>query len=121
MGYVYYNPNPKGKSSFDCTVRAISAIYNLSWHEAYHELCWAGDVECNMPSTNDSIDLVMRNGGYTKKFCEGCQSIAQFADHHREGRYLLMTGGHVVAVIDGNYYDALNTGSEKPEYYYSRS
>ena len=120
MAYIYYNPNPKGKSSLDCTVRAIAAVTNQSWKDAFIELCTAGLLECNMPSTNDSFDRCLSAHGFTKHFCEGCRSIAEFADNHPRGTYVLMTGTHVAAVIDGDYYDALNTGNEVPVYFYER-
>ena len=118
MAFIYYNPNPKGKSSFDCAVRALSAITDQSWRDAYWELCAAGDLECSMPSESDSIARCLTARGFKKDFCEGCKSIAEFAHNHPRGKFILMTGGHMVAVIDGNYYDALNTGSETPVYFW---
>ena len=120
MSYVYYNPNPLGKSSVDCTVRAISAVTNQTWDDAFTELCLAAFIVKNMPSTNDALDLYLRSRGFEKHFCEGCKSIAAFAYNHPYGTYILMTGTHVVAVIDGDYYDALDTGSEVPLYFYRK-
>ena len=120
MSYIYYNPNPLGKSSLDCTVRAISAVTNQSWDDAFTELCLAAFVVKNMPSTNDALDLCLRSWGFERHFCEGCRSIAQFAYNHPDGTYILMTGTHVVAVIDGDYYDALDTGNEVPVYYWRK-
>lgn len=118
MAYVYYNPNPKGKSSLDCTVRAISAVTNQSWDDSYIELCSAGLMVKNMPSTNDALDYCLAKRGFTKHFCEGCKTIEEFSNNNPDGIYVLMTGTHVVAVKFGNFYDALNTGMETPLYYY---
>lgn len=118
MAFIYYNPNPKGKSAYDCTVRALSAITSRNWRGAYLELCAAGELECSMPSEADSVDRVLTNRGYRKAFCEGCRSIAEFAKKHPVGKFVLMTGTHMVAVIDGDYYDALDTGNEVPIYFW---
>ena len=38
MGYVFYNPNPLGKDTGDCVIRAISKALDYDWEKTYTEL-----------------------------------------------------------------------------------
>ena len=42
--------------------------------------------------------------------CPNCYSVAQFAEDHPYGKFLVKTPGHVIAVVDGNYYDSGDSG-----------
>lgn len=37
-----------------------------------------------------------------------------------EGKYLLFVGGHVVAAINGNYYDTWDSGDRTIIYYFAK-
>lgn len=39
MAWVYFNPNPWGLNTDDCTVRALCSILRINWDEA-HKLLW---------------------------------------------------------------------------------
>lgn len=41
MAYVFYNPNPAGKFTSDCVVRAIAKLMNFDWDTAYLNLSMA--------------------------------------------------------------------------------
>lgn len=59
--YVYYNPNPTGRTKVgDCSVRAISKALDTSWDDAYDLLCTAGKRMGDMPSSNEVIGAVLR-------------------------------------------------------------
>lgn len=53
-------------------------------------------------------------------YCPNCYTINQFALDHPKGIYVLATGTHVVALIDGTYYDTVDTGDYVPVYYWKR-
>lgn len=53
--------------------------------------------------------------------CPNCYTVREFAQDHPSGRYLLKTYDHVVPVINGDYYDTVDTGDDVPIYYYERS
>ena len=42
--YVFFNPNPEGKSVGDCVIRAISKATNKPWEQIYIELCLQGFI-----------------------------------------------------------------------------
>ncbi|MBR0092838.1 MAG: hypothetical protein IJP92_14190 [Lachnospiraceae bacterium] len=49
--------------------------------------------------------------------CPRCYTVERFCEEYPEGTYLVATGTHVVAVVDGNYYDAWNSGKEQITHY----
>lgn len=124
MYWQRYNPNPDGRLVGDCTVRAIGKMLDLSWEDAYLKLCMCGFEMRDMPSSNAVWGELLRQHGYFRSTipntCPRCYTIADFCQEHRLGKYLLATGTHVVAVEDGYYYDAWDSGNEIPVYYWSK-
>ena len=47
-------------------------------------------------------------------------TVQDFCIDHPKGTYVLGTGTHAVAVVDGYYYDAWDSGKEIPIYYFSK-
>lgn len=123
--YVYYNPNPRDRAEVgDCTVRAVSKAQNISWETAYIDLVMQGYDLGDMPSSNYVMASYLRQKGYTKHLipdtCPDCYTVRNFANEHPKGIYILGTGTHVVAVLDGNYYDSWDSGDAIPIYYYRK-
>ena len=46
--------------------------------------------------------------------------MADFAAEHPSGTYILALSGHVVCVMDGDYYDTWDSGGEVPLYYWRK-
>jgi hypothetical protein len=120
MSFILSNPNPKGKNVGDCVVRAISICMDRSWEDIYTDLCFQGLLDCDVPSSNAVWGSFLKKNGYRSSVipndCPDCYTIEQFCAEHPEGRYILATGNHVVCVINGNYYDAWDSGKEIPAY-----
>lgn len=117
-----YQPNPHGRLVGDCVVRAISAAQDLSWYDAYDILTHYGRMFGNLPNANDVWGAYLKDEGYSRHVipdtCPDCYTVEDFCREHPKGIYVLGTGSHVVTVIDGDYYDAWQSGSEVPQYYY---
>ena len=70
-------------------------------------------------------DLLTLNG-YRRYFvpnmCPNCYTVKDFCEEHPKGKYLLklddFIAGHVVTVVDGDYYDSWDSGDEVVDYYY---
>lgn len=124
MAYRYYNPNPHAKSIGDCTVRAISKVLDQSWDKTYIELCIEGYLMKDLPDSNTVWDSYLRGCGFRRRVipntCPDCYTVRDFCREHPYGIFILATGSHVVAVVDGNYYDSWDSGNEIPIYYYGR-
>ena len=121
MRFIYYNPNPRGKAAGDCTVRAISKATGTSWQEAYLALAIQGYLDGNMPSANAVWGAYLRKIGYTRHIvqdtCPDCYTVADFAQDHPMGTYILALSGHVVCVEDGVLYDSWQSQNETVLYY----
>lgn len=52
--------------------------------------------------------------------CPYCYTVKQFCKDHPYGKYLLALDGHVVAVIDGDYYDIWDSGNEVHIYFWKK-
>lgn len=112
--YANYNPNPLGKAVGDCTVRAIAKATGQTWDKTYLDLCVMGYELADMPSANAVWGEYLKRKGF-KRYAPSCDDICtvrQFAADNREGAFVLALSGHVVAVIDGDYCDAWDSGSE---------
>lgn len=125
MAYIYYNPNPLHKSTIDCTVRAVARLFDRDWDWAFMALMVESFDQKSLPSSDKIWGDFLLSHGFTKHViqntCPHCYTVFDFARDHPRGRYLLKTNEHVVPVVDGDYYDAFDSGDEVPIYYLERS
>ena len=124
MAYFYYNPNPWRLSTEDCAPRALSAVLRMSWHEAYDLLCESGREMGLMPSNKAVMWAILKMHGFRRHAmpdqCPDCYTISNFAWDHPSGVYVCATGDHIVAVIDGDWYDAWNSCDEIPQFFWEK-
>lgn len=124
MAYKYYNPNPLFKSTGDCVIRAITKILNQSWDMTYWDLCKLGYELGDWGNSNTVWNAYLRSKNFIRRIipntCPICYTIKDFCNDFKYGKFILATGNHVVAVVDGDYYDSFNSGSEVPIFYYER-
>lgn len=122
--WVKYNPNPAGRMVGDCTIRAISAVLDMPWYAVYVDICIKGLELCDMPSSNDVWGRYLLDKGYTytaiPNQCPFCYTVKDFCREHSHGSFVIGTGTHVVAVIDGDYYDTWDSGEKVVLYYFER-
>ena len=116
--YIHANPNPYGSYVGDCVIRAISIATNQSWDYVYLTVCIQGFMEKNMPNANSVWGNYLKSIGF-RRFnlpdnCPDCYTVRRFCYDNPYGIFILATGSHVIAVIDGNYYDAWDSGDEVP-------
>lgn len=124
MSYISFNPNPRRNSVGDCVIRAISKVTNQDWDTTYLGVALQGYIVKDMPSSNNVWGGYLYSKGFnryvTPNTCPDCYTIKDFCDDNPRGTFLLATGTHVVAVIDGNYYDTWDSGDEVPIYYWRK-
>lgn len=122
--FVFSNPNPSGSYVGDCVVRAISITSDKSWYDVFVELCLQALIMYDMPSSNRVWNEYLKSKGYKRYIipsdCPNCYTVRDFCGEYFKGRYILGTGSHVIAVIDGNYYDTWDSGDESPIYYWTK-
>ena len=122
--YRYLNLNPGFWDTGDCTIRAISLLMNQSWQWTYLMVGIQGFLMYKMPSTNEVWSTYLYNNGYRRRAirntCPDCYTVRDFCRDFPMGRYLLALNGHVVTVIDGEYYDTWDSGDETVLYYWRK-
>lgn len=120
--WIFKNPNPKNKYVPDCVIRAVSIALDIPWYRVYDELTDVGRIDANIPSA----DSVWGHYLYSKGFepfllpisCPKCTTINEFTKMYPKGTYIIGTGSHAVAIIDGNYYDTWDSGNEIPSFFW---
>ena len=122
--FVSYNPNPVGLKVGDCVVRALSKALGQDWEQTYIDLCVEGCLRCDMPSANAVWGAYLRRKGFERDIvpnsCPDCYTVEDFCTDHPNGTYILALDGHVVSVVDGQYFDTWQSGREVPIYYWHR-
>ena len=96
--YIEYNPNPLKSSVAEGYMLKDMPSANRVWGELLRKHCYKKLI---VPDT-----------------CPNCYTVKDFCDDHPEGKYMVATGTHVIAVIDGDYYDSWDSGNEVPAYYW---
>ncbi|MBR4972864.1 MAG: hypothetical protein IKY45_00190 [Clostridia bacterium] len=118
--FVSYNANPDGNRVGDCTVRAIATALNQSWEETYIGMCLYGLMEHDMPSADFVWGEYLKTKGFERELLRGRYTVKSFCEEYPFGTFLLAISGHVVAIIDGIYYDTFDSGNERPIYFWYR-
>lgn len=124
MGYKYYNPNPSGNLVGDCVIRAVSKALDRSWEEVYVKICLQGLMMHDMPSSNSVWGSFLYAQNFRRHaipdMCPDCYTVEEFAADNQVGTFVLATGSHTVCVQDGDWYDAWDSCSEIPAYFWTR-
>lgn len=122
--YRYLNLNPIGKTTEDCVIRAIAAVMEIPWEKAYIDLCNRGLLIYDMPNSAATLSIYLREKGFKRyaisNNCAACYTIADFSEEYPDGRYIVLTSNHAVPVIDGDYYDAVDSGMDIPQYFWKK-
>ena len=124
MSYVKFNPNPEEKNIGDCVVRAMCAATDCDWESAYAKIVLKGFQLHDMPSSDDVWGAQLYDEGFIREIipntCPYCYTVKDFCKDHPQGVFVLGTGTHAVAVIDGDYYDAWDSGNKVPLFYWRK-
>ena len=126
--YKYYQPNDKDlkDKTGDCQVRALSKALNISWLEAFdltipicRRLQTYTIFDGNHEKTVEAMqDLGFAYTGVSSKKGSKRPTVKEFAKSHPTGRYIVKVAHHVVAVVDGVYYDTWDSGYKSLYGYY---
>ena len=120
--WIKRNPNPLHKEVPDCVVRAIAIATGRPWMDIYDRLCDMGREECNMPSADAVWGKFLYRMGFAPFLlpasCPECVTVRAFCRMYPRGIYIIGTGGHAVAVIDGDYYDSWDSGDLVPSFFW---
>lgn len=125
MAFVFCNLNPLDFSTSDCAIRACAMATTMDWDRTYREIAELGRMMGEMPDNGAVWGAYLRRHGFKRAFlpdnCPDCYCVEDFCLDHPKGTYVLGifgNPGHVVTVIDGDYYDIWDCGDEIPTFYY---
>ena len=122
--WIQSNNNPDKALVGDCTVRAISKAIGKPWDDTYIYVAVQAFKMKDSPASNRVWGEFLYANGFRRFIipdsCPNCYTIKDFCEDHKDGKYILSTGTHVVCVVDGNYYDSWDSGDEIPIYYWRK-
>ena len=122
--WMYYNPNPTGRSVGDCAVRAVAKALDVDWETAYIMICANGFAMGDMPSSDSVWGAVLRQNGFYRQSmpnkCPDCYTVEDFIEDNPVGVYVVGFGGHTATIIDGILYDSWDSSREIPVYVWYR-
>ena len=102
-------------------IRAVSIATGKDWERTYIELAVMGFLMADMPSSNEVWGQYLRGRGFSYHgSLPGRYKLWMFCQDHPSGIYVVGTGTHAVAVIDGDYYDTWDSGDESPLFYWEK-
>ena len=120
--WIYANPNPANKQVPDCVIRAICIALNKTWLEVSDELYSIARREYSVTCDDHIWGEYLYSLGFEPFLlpfnCPKCVTINEFTKYYPEGCYIIGTGKHAVAIINGNYYDSWDSGNEIPSFFW---
>ena len=118
--FIKCNPNPYHLRTDDCVIRAIAIAENASWDKIYLDLSIYGLIYADLPIRNNVWGRFLNDRNYEyitiPNTCPFCYRIKDFCKDNPNGTFVLGTEHHAVCVINGDYYDTWDSGSEVPIY-----
>ena len=120
--WIKANPNPAKKQVPDCVIRALCIALKRPWLEVSDDLYALARAEFSVSVADDIWGQYLALNGFSQFLlphdCPRCITIRQFCRLYNHGIYIIGTGSHAVAVIDGNYYDSWDSGNEIPTFFW---
>ena len=120
--WIRCNPNPLGKNVGDCVIRALAVATDQSWRDTYRDLCRTGEILADLPNSNAVWGTYLRRKNAEQfllpESCPECITVRAFCERYPAGVYVIGTGDHAIAVIDGDWYDSFDSGNETPTYFW---
>lgn len=126
--YVYFQPNKKDLKDEvgDCQIRALCKVLGIDWLAAFdmtipicRELQTYTIFACDLKKTKAAMQtLGFEYIGISNKKGKKRPTVDSFAREHPNGKYIVSVAHHVVAVVDGKYYDTWDSGYKSLYGYY---
>ena len=120
--YEKYTPN--SVDCGDCSIRAFTKLYDVSWDEAFDIAGQIAKDNAWMPHDKALVEKIITDKfGY--EMCklekdEKKMTVSEFAIKYNVGTYLVEISRHLVAVVDGQYYDTWDCGDKKVSKYFAK-
>ena len=103
--FRYWNENPQGEHHNDCVTRAITLASGIPYAKIRKKLFHAAKLLGCSKLCHLCYEFLLSDVlGYRQVNCDG-MSIAEFADLHPQGTYLIRIDGHLTTIINNTLYD----------------
>lgn len=120
---IRYNANTRGVRTGDCVKRALSVAYSMNYDDVATELNRINKkYGYNRGYTREPVftEFIKSRGDHFESV-SGFQTVEEFCEEHPTGVYLVLTNknidanetNHIIAIVDGDYYDSWDSGSSK--------
>lgn len=120
--WIKINPNPGRKNVPDCVIRAICVALGKQWIEVFWELSRIAAENFSVTCDDNIWGRYLYQYGFAPfvlpDYCPRCTTIREFCNWFPTGTYIIGTGSHAVAVINGNYYDNWDSGDQIPTFFW---
>ena len=120
--WMHCNPNPGHKEVPDCVIRAICIALNMRWLDVFDELTEVARKEYSVTVDDHVWGKYLYQKGFTPfllpESCPACVTVRLFTKMYPRGIYIIGTGNHAIAVIDGDYYDSWDSGDLVPSFFW---
>ena len=120
--YEYFQPNPVANRTRDCVIRAMCAVFDIPWDDAFDILAERAKSMGVTMDENAVYGSILRQYGFNRatipNYCPDCFTAKEFCESHPFGIFVLGFDGHVAAVIDGRLMDSFDSSQEIPYYYW---
>ena len=120
--WVKANPNPAGKEVPDCVIRVLCIALNKPWLEVSDELYAIArhdySVTCHDFVWGKYLYMMGFRPFLLPESCPQCVTVKAFCKMYPQGRYVIGTGSHAIAVINGDYYDSWDSGDTIPSFFW---
>ena len=126
--YRYYQPNEKDlKDNYgDCVIRSLTKALSMEWLQVFDEMMPLSR-EFQAPFNNRvCYEFYLSKNGFTyygisNKKGSKRPTVESFAKSHKTGTYILRVAHHLVAVVDGLYYDTWDCGQKSLYGYWEKN
>lgn len=105
---VEYTKVLKTERRLDCTTRTLSTILDISFKEALKkQLLLAVEYETPHGNYIEITEEILKSHGFNRIKIGVVDhiSVAEFMCTHKTGKYVIIADGHMIAYIDGTWYD----------------
>lgn len=120
--WIRCNVNPAKNHTGDCVIRACAMALHKTWIQVSDEIYRLSREHFLSMSDDHLWGRYLYEQGFVPfllpENCPNCITIKRFCVMYPRGTYIIGTGSHAVAVIDGNYYDSWDSGNEIPSFFW---
>ena len=125
--YQYYQPNAKDLKDYygDCVIRALTKVMNKSWMEVFNEMLPICSEFQALHNNKVVYETYLKNNRFTytgisNKKGTKRPTVESFTKEHKTGMHFVILANHVVAVVDGQYFDTWDCGEKSLYGYWSK-